>query len=83
LERRVFILPAQVGILIFKAESLEEVFHKMERWYGVTIHYDKNNIINDQFTGKFKALTIQEMMNILRMHYNLKYKIENNNIYII
>ena len=71
------------GILIFKAESLEEVFHKMERWYGVTIHYDKNNIINDQFTGKFKALTIQEMMNILRMHYNLKYKIENNNIYII
>ena len=55
----------------------------MERWYGVTIHYDKNNIINDQFTGKFKALTIKKMMNILRMHYNLKYKIENNNIYII
>ncbi len=71
------------GILMFKAESLENVFQKIERWYGVTIHYDKNNIIHDQFTGKFEDLTIQEMMNILRMHYNLKYKIEQNNIYII
>ena len=28
-------------------------------------------------------ISIQEMMNILRMHYNLKFKIENNDIYII
>lgn len=71
------------GILMFKAESLDEVFQKIERWYGVTIHYDKANIIHDQFTGKFEDITLQEMMNILRMHYNLKYKIEENHIYII
>jgi len=72
------------GILMFNAESLEDVFKKIERWYGVTIHFDKANIDNDQFTGQFKDIPIQEMMNILRMHYNnMKFKIEKNDIYII
>lgn len=71
------------GILAFSAEPLEEVFRKIERWYGVTMHYDKESLVNDNFTGQFKMISIQEMMNILRMHYNLKFKIENNDIYII
>ena len=62
---------------------MTEVFKRMERWYGVTIHYDKENLVNDKFTGQFKLISIQEMMNILRIHYNLKFKIENNDIYII
>ena len=68
------------GILAFNAEPLEEVFRKIERWYGVTMHYDKESLVNDNFTGQFKMISIQEMMNILRMHYNLKFKIENNDI---
>ena len=71
------------GVLMFNAELIENVFQKIERWYGVSIHYESDNIIHDRFTGEFEALTIQEMMNILRMHYNFKYKIENNDIYII
>lgn len=71
------------GILAFNAVPLTEVFRKIERWYGVTIHFDKDTIVNDKFTGQFKMISIQEMMNILRMHYNLKFKIENNDIYII
>ena len=71
------------GILAFSAEPLEEVFRKIELWYGVTMHYDKESLVNDNFTGQFKMISIQEMMNILRMHYNLKFKIENNDIYII
>ena len=71
------------GILAFSAEPLEEVFRKIERWYGVTMHYDKESLVNDNFTGQFKMISIQEMMNILRMHYNLKFKIENDDIYII
>lgn len=71
------------GILAFSAEPLEEVFRKIERWYGVTMHYDKESLVNDNFTGQFKMISIQEMMNILHMHYNLKFKIENNDIYII
>lgn len=71
------------GILAFNAVPLTEVFKRMERWYGVTIHYDKENLVNDKFTGQFKLISIQEMMNILRIHYNLKFKIENNDIYII
>lgn len=71
------------GILVFNDEPLEEVFKKIERWYGVTIHYDKHTLVNDNFTGQFKLISVQEMMNILRMHYNLKFKIEKNDIYII
>lgn len=71
------------GILAFNAEPLEEVFRKIERWYGVTVHYEKDSLVNDNFTGQFKMISIQEMMNILRMHYNFKFKIENNDIYII
>ena len=58
------------GILAFSAEPLEEVFRKIERWYGVTMHYDKESLVDDNFTGQFKMISIQEMMNILRMHYN-------------
>ncbi|WP_455584641.1 FecR family protein [Bacteroides sp.] len=71
------------GILAFNAVPLKEVLRRIERWYGVTIHYDKDSLVNDKFTGQFKMISIQEMMNILRIHYNLKFKIENNNIYII
>ena len=35
------------GILAFNAEPLEEVFRKIERWYGVTMHYDRT--IQDDF----------------------------------
>ena len=83
----VYLTPSQLawkkGVLMFNAELIENVFQKIERWYGVSIHYESDNIIHDRFTGEFEALTIQEMMNILRMHYNFKYKIENNDIYII
>lgn len=71
------------GILMFNAEPLEEVFKKIERWYGMSIHFDKKSIAKDHFTGQFKSIPIQEMMNILRMHYNLNYKIEKENIYIM
>lgn len=71
------------GILAFNAVPLTEVIRRIERWYGVTIHYDKSTIVNDKFTGQFKMISIQEMMNILRMHYNLKFKIEDKDIYII
>lgn len=71
------------GILAFNAVPLTEVFRRIERWYGVTIHYDRDTIVNDKFTGQFKMISIQEMMNILRMHYNLKFKIEDKDIYII
>ena len=55
------------GILAFSAEPLEEVFRKIERWYGVTMHYDKESLVDDNFTGQFKMISIQEMMNILRL----------------
>jgi ferric-dicitrate binding protein FerR (iron transport regulator) len=70
------------GALVFRSVPLKEILYKLERKYGVTIHLDNKRIEEDVFTGSFDSEYISDIMKILQKHYQFKYKIEGDHVYI-
>jgi len=63
--------------LVFNAEELQSVARKMERWYGVSIVIDKEELKTLPFTGLFQNETIDEALYALQLsekkiHYTKK-----------
>lgn len=63
--------------LVFNAEELQSVARKMERWYGVSIVIDKEDLKTLPFTGLFQNETIDEALYALQLsekkiHYTKK-----------
>ena len=68
--------------LVFRAVPIHEVFAKIERKYGVTIHLPENTIENDLYHGAFDAESVEDILDIFKMHYNFHYRIKENDIWI-
>ncbi|HEV2480577.1 MAG TPA: FecR domain-containing protein [Puia sp.] len=63
--------------LVFNAEELQSVARKMERWYGVSIVIDNEELKTLPFTGLFQNETIDEALYALqlsekKLHYTKK-----------
>lgn len=69
--------------LVFDDEPFEEVARRMERWYGVTIHFKNNQLKTERLTGAFEKQTVWQALEALQIstpfHY---YSIKNNQIII-
>lgn len=70
------------GALVFRSVRMDEVVLRLERRYGVTIHWNDPAIKNDLFTGSFDSEHIAEVMEILQTHYDFTFRIVSNDIYI-
>jgi len=72
------------GFLVFRQESLKNIFRSLERRYNVNINYNDTKFANTSFTVRFHAdETLEEALEILaRIGINFKYKIINNDVYI-
>ncbi|ODT56898.1 MAG: hypothetical protein BGP01_05735 [Paludibacter sp. 47-17] len=71
------------GELVFHATPVRNVFKAIERNYGVSIHLDKEDTIdNDLFTGRFSTGNLNETLDILKMHYRFNYQIKGNEVAI-
>jgi transmembrane sensor len=69
--------------LVFRNETFKNVICKLERFYGVNISSSRiESIENETFNGRFENNNIQKVLEILAVHYPIKYKIEKNNIAI-
>lgn len=68
--------------LVFRSTSLEEIFAKVQRRYGVQISVNSDALLNDMFTGTFDVESIGEVMNALQKHYGFIYQIKENNIQV-
>ncbi|MBC7888161.1 MAG: FecR family protein [Ferruginibacter sp.] len=69
--------------LVFDKETFEEVALKMEKWYGVLIHFEKNKLKSQRLTGSFEKETIAEALRALQISTPFfKYKINNQHINI-
>lgn len=66
--------------LVFRSESLETVLKKLGRKYGVTFDVIDSSFIQDTYTGVFDKEEIEEVMNILKIHYGFDYKIKGDKI---
>ena len=69
--------------LVFRNEAFKNVLNKLERFYGVNISSSRiESIENETFNGRFENNDIQKVLEILAVHYPIKYTIEKNNIAI-
>lgn len=68
--------------LMFQDEDFKALAEKMERWYGVTINFDKEGLKNLRFTGTFQKETIQQALEALQLTASFKYFITGNQITI-
>lgn len=68
--------------LVFRNEEFLSLARKMERWYGLTIHFDNKALETYRFTGLFRRESISEALFALQLTENFKYKIKGTDVYI-
>lgn len=70
------------GELVFRSVELRQVLRHLERTYGVTIHWEDPDILQDKFTGIFYSDRISDVLRILREHYTFSYRMEGEEVFI-
>ncbi|HYF32805.1 MAG TPA: FecR family protein [Chitinophagaceae bacterium] len=69
--------------LLFRDESFKDVAIKLERWYGVLIHFENESLQQLRFTGSFiRNESIHQAMAALRLTGGFNYSINDNIIRI-
>jgi len=68
------------GLLLFDNTSMTDVVKRMERWYGVNFEIKDSLIYDYRFTAKFRSESITQVLEILRLSSNIKYKIDSTTI---
>ena len=68
------------GILKFDHTPMSETIARIERWYGVDINVSDKKILGSSFTAEFKSETLDEVMRLLCISSNLRYKVDGSSI---
>ncbi|WP_431217647.1 FecR family protein [Puia sp. P3] len=69
--------------LVFDGETLGQVARRLERWYGVTVTIQGDELKNIEFTGVFDDDNLTEVLYALQLSGNFKYEIKKNEVIII
>jgi transmembrane sensor len=67
---------------IFKDEDFGTLSNRMERWYGVSIKLNNDDLKKYHFTGIFKHESIKEALDVLRLTEAFHYKMNGTAINI-
>jgi transmembrane sensor len=70
------------GIIYFKNNPLKEVFRRLEKWYGVDIKLDSDQILQGTYTGEFKNASLEKVLEGICYTSQLTYSVENEKITI-
>jgi len=70
------------GWLIFNNQPLEEVAETLERWYGMNITIEDNELKGKRVTLKQQGESLLTVLKILSYAGNFKYKFENGTVVI-
>jgi len=66
------------GILVFKDETLSSIAPKLERFYNVTIIFEKENLKEKKLSGRaLKDYPVEKILEMFHMLSNINYRIEN------
>lgn len=68
--------------LVFRSEPMDAVLKRIGRKYGVSFDVMDSSIIEDTYTGVFDKEEIEEVMEILKIHYGFDYRIKGDEIQI-
>jgi ferric-dicitrate binding protein FerR (iron transport regulator) len=70
------------NILYFDNESFQDLAIKLERRFGVTIHFVDEDLKQMRFTGKFRDIIIEQVLEALQFASPFYYRLDDNNIYL-
>jgi ferric-dicitrate binding protein FerR (iron transport regulator) len=68
--------------LVFRNEPFESLTIKLERWYGMSIVIEDEEINKYHFNGTFEKETIHDVLNIIHFTLPIKYTINHDQIFI-
>lgn len=69
--------------LYFTSETFDEIATKLERWYGVTIHLQSNDLLNERFTGRFTHNEpLVQVLEAIKITTPITYSVKLNDVYI-
>lgn len=73
------------GRIIFKNAPLEDVFKHLERWYAVSIDFDRSNsdLTIQKFTADLRTRSVREVLGVLKMSMDIDFDFQDEDrIYI-
>lgn len=73
------------GLLCFSNITVEEMFERIELYYGVTIKVNQKQLLEKRYTGKFRTKDgVEHVLKVLQLNHNFTYikNDENNTITI-
>jgi transmembrane sensor len=68
--------------LVFRSEPFSSLAFKMERHYGVNVHFENLESRDIEFTGIFTTETIEQALEAMQMVHHFSFTIDKENIYI-
>lgn len=68
--------------MVFDNRSIEEVFEKISRWYGLEVTVHKKIKEDKKYTASFENPSLKEVMDILAFVYDFEYKIDEGKVII-
>lgn len=71
------------GILFFNDQNIQGVFDKIEKWYGVTVDFDRNKVPNSKYSGHHKNQSLEIVLKGLSYSLNFDYEVQGENIKIL
>ena len=66
----------------FENASIDEIYHKLERWYGLNIHVEKNDT-NIRYGFTLKNESIREMLDLINKITPITYTIDGKEVQVI
>ena len=68
--------------LVFQDESFADLARRLERWYGVQIHFSNEQLARERLSGTFTKETVQEALEELQLALPFHFNIHSNEINI-
>ncbi len=70
-------------ILLFRDASYDEIFKRLQSWYGVHIEIEGKPDSSMKFTGSFENEYLKNVFENLTVEGQMRYKIDGDNVFII
>ncbi len=68
--------------LVFSDKDFAQLADQLERWYGINIVFENNQVKHFRFTGLFEKETLPQALDALKMIEHFSYRINNSTVYI-
>lgn len=70
------------NVLYFNKTKFDEVFKKLEEWYGVTIHLKEKVDLQERFSAEFNDESLKNVLQNIELTSDLHFQIKGKKVYV-